>query len=84
MPSLPCFKLSWLTAERANWPIQAHWIRVIALASAWSGLNPAAPAEYNGDSALLTAALKGMDWWFSRDYTNPGCTSQGGKPYVLS
>lgn len=74
----------WLTVERANWPIQQHWIRVIAFASAWSGLNPAAPAEYNGDSALLNAALKGMDWWFSRDYTNPGCTSQGGKPYVHS
>ncbi|BEJ10825.1 hypothetical protein CspHIS471_0102470 [Cutaneotrichosporon sp. HIS471] len=66
-------------ARRANWPIQLHWIRVIALASAWSGLNPNAPAEYNGNEALLSAALKGMDWWFERDYTNPGCTAEGGK-----
>ncbi|KLT39175.1 polysaccharide lyase family 8 protein [Cutaneotrichosporon oleaginosum] len=67
-------------ARRANWPIQLHWIRVIALASAWSGLNPSAPVEYHGNEAFLAGALKGMDWWFARDYTNPGCTAEGGKP----
>lgn len=71
-----------LTAGRANWPIQMHWIRVIALASAWSGLNPTAPVEHHGDEALLAAALKGMDWWFARDYTNPRCTAEGGKECV--
>lgn len=64
--------------ERANWPIQQHWVRIIALASAWSGLNPRS-TEHANDPAYLAAALKGMDYWFANDYTNLNCTGSGGK-----
>lgn len=67
-----------LTIERANWPIQEHWIRVITMASAWSGLNPWS-SDYTDNPDVLAAALKGMDWWFANDYTNPACI--GGTPY---
>ncbi|TXT07369.1 hypothetical protein VHUM_03089 [Vanrija humicola] len=66
------------SAQRANWPAQQHWVRVITLAAAWSGLNPAAPTSYANDPKLLAAALKGMDWWFANDFTSFDCLGSGG------
>lgn len=48
--------------ERANWPIQQHWIRLITFASAWSGLNPSSSANNTDSAPLLAATKKGMDW----------------------
>ncbi|WVQ80630.1 hypothetical protein IAT38_002735 [Cryptococcus sp. DSM 104549] len=66
-------------AQRANWPIQEHWIRTITLAAAWSGLNPSSPQNWTGDERLLAGARAGMDWWFENDYTSDDCIGLGGK-----
>ncbi|ORX36761.1 chondroitin AC/alginate lyase [Kockovaella imperatae] len=66
------------TAQRANWPIQLHWDRLITLAAAWTGLNPAIPSNWTHDTALLSATQKGMDWWFENDYNSTDCIGAGG------
>nr|7R2X_A Chain A, Mannuronic acid specific lyase [Paradendryphiella salina]7R2X_B Chain B, Mannuronic acid specific lyase [Paradendryphiella salina] len=71
--------LSGCDARRANWPIQEHWNRLITFASAWSGLNPAAPSNWTQDDRLLSAVLTGMDYWFENDYTESDCMGQGGE-----
>ncbi len=63
---------------RANWPIQQHWNRLITFAAAWSGANPAAPANLKGDAELFAAISKGLDFWFDNDYTEPDCMGNGG------
>lgn len=68
--------------ETANWPIQQHWIRVISMAAAWSGLNPDISANYTGSEELLAAAKKGMDWWFARDFSELACMGAGGDKQV--
>ena len=64
--------------ERANWPIQLHWDRLITLAAAYSGLNPAIPTNWTNDADLLSATQKGIDYWFSNDYTSSDCIGNGG------
>jgi hypothetical protein len=64
--------------ERANWPIQEHWNRIIAFASAWSGLNPISPGNYTASPQVLDGALKGAYWWFARDFTSMACIAEGG------
>lgn len=69
-------------AERANWPIQQHWNRLIALSVAWSGVNPQVSSQWKGDAKLMAAISKGLDYWFSNDYKQPDCVGDGGDPYV--
>lgn len=69
--------------ERANWPIQEHWNRLITFGAAWSGVNPAVSSTWAKDPKLLTAVQKGLDYWFSNDYTPADCMGDGGNAYVL-
>jgi hypothetical protein len=64
--------------RRANWPIQEHWNRVISLAAVYTGLAPSSSSQA-GDASLLSAASKGMDYWFANDYTSDDCIGSGGK-----
>jgi hypothetical protein len=64
--------------ERANWPIQEHWNRLITLGAAWSGTNPAVSSSLANDPKLLAAVQKGLDYWFSNDYTPADCMGDGG------
>ncbi|ORY32527.1 polysaccharide lyase family 8 protein [Naematelia encephala] len=64
--------------ERANWPIQEHWDRLIVFASAWSGLNPDIPSNWTGSSDLLQGVKNGLDWWLDNDYTSDDCIDLGG------
>ena len=65
--------------ERSNWPIQLHWNKLITLAAAWSGLNPAIPSNWTNDDSVLSAAKKGLDYWFNNDYTPADCIGLGGQ-----
>ncbi|KAF3070004.1 Chondroitinase-AC [Trichoderma lentiforme] len=65
-------------AQRANWPIQEHWNRLITFGAAWSGVNPAVSSTWAKDPKLLTAVQKGLDYWFSNDYTPADCMGDGG------
>lgn len=64
--------------ERANWPIQEHWNRLITFGAAWSGANPSVPASWKKDDKLLAAITKGFDYWFKNDYTPADCMGDGG------
>ncbi|KAH8988956.1 polysaccharide lyase family 8 protein [Lactarius akahatsu] len=57
-------------AQRANWPASIHWARILTLSAAWH--------EYVGSPALASAISSAMNFWFSRDFTVPGCLDQGG------
>ncbi|KAI9445284.1 polysaccharide lyase family 8 protein [Lactarius indigo] len=64
-------------AQRANWPASVHWARILTLSAAWhGGLN--GTEEYVGSPALASAISSAMNFWFSRDFTVPGCLDQGG------
>ncbi|KAK5996848.1 Chondroitinase-AC-like protein [Cladobotryum mycophilum] len=65
-------------AQRANWPIQEHWNRLISFGAAWSGANPIAAANWTNDAKLFEAISKGLDYWFKNDYTEPDCFGNGG------
>lgn len=68
--------------ERANWPIQQHWNRLITFAAAWSGANPETPANWTKSDQLWAAISKGLDYWFDNDYTPSDCMGNGGQAYV--
>ncbi|KAL6863621.1 polysaccharide lyase family 8 protein [Trichoderma novae-zelandiae] len=70
--------LSGCPAQRANWPIQEHWNRLITFGAAWSGVNPVVPSSWANDPKLLAAVQKGLDYWFSNDYTPDDCMGDGG------
>lgn len=36
--------------------------------------------QYLNNSDVRSAISKAMDWWFDRDFTNPGCLDSGGLP----
>ncbi len=74
----PTCQTTLIVVEKSTWPIQGHWKRIIAFASVWSGLNPSSPANYTASPQVLDAALKGLDWWFERDFTSMDCIGQGG------
>jgi len=65
-------------SERANWPIQEHWNRVITFAAAWSGANPSIDAKWKGSEDLMSAISKGLDYWFDNDYEPADCMGNGG------
>ncbi|KAJ7579689.1 polysaccharide lyase family 8 protein [Mycena floridula] len=64
-------------ARRANWPATTHWSRILTMAAAYHGTVPGAES-YAQNPALLVTISKGMDWWFTRDFTNPSCIDSGG------
>ncbi|KND87076.1 Chondroitinase-AC [Tolypocladium ophioglossoides CBS 100239] len=70
--------LSGCPAQRANWPIQQHWNRLITFAAAWNGANPSIPTNWTHSNELLTAISKGLDYWFDNDYTSADCMGDGG------
>ncbi|OAQ80852.1 polysaccharide lyase family 8 [Purpureocillium lilacinum] len=70
--------LSGCAAQRANWPIQEHWNRVITFAAAWSGANPSIDAKWKGSEDLMSAISKGLDYWFDNDYKPADCMGNGG------
>lgn len=70
--------LTCAVAERANWPIQEHWNRLITFGAAWSGVNPVVSSSWAKDPKLLAAVQKGLDYWFSNDYTPADCMGDGG------
>ncbi|KAG9240474.1 polysaccharide lyase family 8 protein [Calycina marina] len=71
--------LSGCDAERANWPIQQHWNRIITFASAWTGLNSAVSSNWTQDEDLYSAISKGIDYWFENDFTESDCMGEGGE-----
>ncbi|KAG8896226.1 hypothetical protein FRC00_006243 [Tulasnella sp. 408] len=72
-------------ARRANWPAQVHWLHIIPLAAAYTGVLPKpedAPAaqwgNYVGNEEVKQVLDKAMNWWFDRDYEAfGGNTTQG-------
>ncbi|POR31381.1 Chondroitinase-AC [Tolypocladium paradoxum] len=75
--------LSGCPAQRANWPIQQHWNRLVTLAAAWSGANPSIPKNWTHSHELLAAISKGLDYWFDNDYTPADCMGDGGRAHDL-
>ncbi|KAG8419582.1 hypothetical protein J3458_004439 [Metarhizium acridum] len=71
--------MSGCAAQRANWPIQAHWNRIITFAAAWSGANPAVAQNRTRSDDLIEAISRGLDYWFRNDYTPADCMGNGGK-----
>ncbi|KAG9041290.1 hypothetical protein FS837_012462 [Tulasnella sp. UAMH 9824] len=72
-------------ARRANWPAQVHWLHIIPLAAAYTGVLPKpedAPAaqwkDYVGNEEVKQVLDKAMNWWFDRDYKVSACVDQGG------
>ncbi|WVQ70638.1 hypothetical protein IAR50_000158 [Cryptococcus sp. DSM 104548] len=65
-------------AQRANWPIQTHWTRLMTFAAAWSGLNPTVPQDYSNNPKLLSAVQAGLDFWAANDYNSTDCIGNGG------
>lgn len=47
------------------------------MSGVWHGGVPTVET-YDHDASLLSAILTGMDWWFTRDFTNIACLDQGG------
>ncbi|CEJ80059.1 hypothetical protein VHEMI00264 [[Torrubiella] hemipterigena] len=72
--------LSGCAAQRANWPIQQHWNRLIALSVAWSGVNLEVSTQWKGDAKVMAAISKGLDYWFNNDYKQADCVGDGGDP----
>ncbi|TYJ53350.1 hypothetical protein B9479_006010 [Cryptococcus floricola] len=66
------------SAQRANWPIQFHWTRLLTFAAAWSGLNPSVPQNYSNSPELLSAVQAGLDFWAANDYNSTDCIGHGG------
>lgn len=64
-------------AQRANWPAGGHWIRLQLMAAAYHGGLLGAD-QYVKNQAILDSTILGMNYWFSRDFTNPACLFQGG------
>ncbi|KAK7058939.1 hypothetical protein VNI00_001563 [Paramarasmius palmivorus] len=64
-------------AQRANWPAQDHWFRLLNMAGAWHGGIPG-NEQYVGNNTFAGEISTAMDWWFDRDFVNPACLTEGG------
>ncbi|ESK88903.1 polysaccharide lyase family 8 protein [Moniliophthora roreri MCA 2997] len=64
-------------AQRANWPAQDHWFRLLNMAGAWHGGLPNTQ-EYVRNETFAAKISTAMNWWFARDFTNPACLTEGG------
>ncbi|KAJ7573686.1 polysaccharide lyase family 8 protein [Mycena floridula] len=67
------------SARRSNWPASIHWERLVQLAGAWHGGMPDS-ADFVQNPNVQQAISRGMDWWFSRDFTNDACLDSGSTP----
>jgi hypothetical protein len=47
------------------------------MTAAWHGGLKRAEKDYAGDPVLASAISSAMNFWFSRDFTVPGCLDQG-------
>ncbi|KAN0135704.1 polysaccharide lyase family 8 protein [Lactarius tabidus] len=78
--SWPASEIDYTTgcsAVRANWPASVHWSRIVTLTAAWhGGLNDT--EQYVGNATIASAISSAMNFWFSQDFTVPGCLDQGG------
>jgi len=78
--SWPASEVNYTTgcpAQRANWPASEHWTRILTMSAAWhSSLKGA--EQYFKNPALANAISSAMDFWFSQDFTLPGCLDKGG------
>ncbi|KAH9969052.1 polysaccharide lyase family 8 protein [Russula dissimulans] len=78
--SWPASEINYATgcsAQRANWPASTHWNRILTMSAAWHG-GREGTEQYVGDSTLAAAISLAMNFWFSQDFTVPGCLDQGG------
>ncbi|KAF8198911.1 polysaccharide lyase family 8 protein [Pholiota molesta] len=66
-------------AQRASWPAQRHWSRILTMAAAWHG-GLADDDQFVKDPTLRTDISSAMGYWFGRDFTNPECLASGGTP----
>ncbi|KAF9481396.1 polysaccharide lyase family 8 protein [Pholiota conissans] len=66
-------------AQRANWPAQTHWSRILTMAAAWHG-GLVGDDQFVKDPSLRADISSAMGYWFGRDFTNPGCLDSGGTP----
>ncbi|KZV63214.1 polysaccharide lyase family 8 protein [Peniophora sp. CONT] len=64
-------------AQRANWPAEDHWARIVTLAAAWKGGLPGGD-EWVGDADVEAGFLSAMDYWFGNDFNNTDCLVFGG------
>ena len=64
-------------AEKASWPSQKHWQRLVTLAAAWHGGFKNA-AQWTKNATLQEGIALAMDSWFADDFTNPACLDFGG------
>ncbi|KAL5495226.1 hypothetical protein ACEPAI_689 [Sanghuangporus weigelae] len=78
--SWPASEIDYTTgcdAQRANWPAQNHWSRVLTMASAFhGGLENA--TQWENNTELLSAISSVMDFWFSNDMASDDCVDAGG------
>lgn len=65
-------------SERANWPIQNHWNRIITLAAAWGGNSLIADQKWTNSTKAWNAISRGLDYWFENDYKPAECMGNGG------
>lgn len=78
-PSSALGRGQWLTfLERANWPIQEHWNRVITLVAAWSGASQVADPKWKNGTQIWDKISNGLDYWFDNDYEPSDCMGEGG------
>ncbi|KAL5534202.1 hypothetical protein ACEPAG_664 [Sanghuangporus baumii] len=78
--SWPASEIDYTTgcdAQRANWPAQNHWSRILAMASAFRG-GLESVTERENDTELLSAISSAMDFWFSNDMASDNCVDSGG------
>ncbi|KAI0307724.1 polysaccharide lyase family 8 protein [Multifurca ochricompacta] len=78
--SWPASEINYTTgcpAQRANWPAGNHWARILTLSAAWHG-GLGGAEQYAGSLAVASAISSAMNFWFSQDFTVPGCLDQGG------
>ncbi|KAI0051679.1 polysaccharide lyase family 8 protein [Auriscalpium vulgare] len=64
-------------AQRANWPAQTHWLRILTMSAAWHGGLTGAD-QWVKDPTLASAISSAMNFWFNQDFTVPGCLDAGG------
>ncbi|VDB88720.1 unnamed protein product [Peniophora sp. CBMAI 1063] len=64
-------------AQRANWPAEVHWERIVTLAAAWKGGLPGGD-QWVGDEDLESGFLSAMDYWFDNDFNATDCLAFGG------
>ncbi|KAF7340878.1 Polysaccharide lyase family 8 protein [Mycena sanguinolenta] len=64
-------------AQRANWPAENHWVRIMNMAGAWHG-GLAGAEKYAKNPNLRSKISLAMSFWFQNDFSNPACLDSGG------